>query len=199
MTEVSERTNGINSSGPIEIRLASGFDDLSKVMAIRAAVFLGEEDCPYEDEFDGNDMAATHLIAFCNGEPVGTLRIRWLADFVRFERMAIRRKYRSLKVLNALVVAALRYARRKGYRVATGLVREEVVRFWRRHGGWVCGDEVQAQDSKMLPMRMELGDAGHNANPPVSIGHIGSDELERLLAMPEAHWVSLGNLEPGHA
>ena len=36
-------------------------EDYQKMAAIRAAVFMSEQDCPYEEEFDGNDLCATHL------------------------------------------------------------------------------------------------------------------------------------------
>ncbi|HCX10824.1 MAG TPA: GNAT family N-acetyltransferase, partial [Hyphomonas sp.] len=57
--------------------------------AIRSAVFLSEQDCPYEEEFDGNDFCATHLLLKAKGRPVGTLRIRWFAEFAKLERIAL--------------------------------------------------------------------------------------------------------------
>jgi hypothetical protein len=36
-------------------------NDLMLVTAIRAAVYLAEQDCPIEEEFDGNDLVAARL------------------------------------------------------------------------------------------------------------------------------------------
>ena len=50
--------------------------DFMKVVAIRSSVFLAEQDCPYDEEFDNNDLSALHLIAYLRGEPVATLRFK---------------------------------------------------------------------------------------------------------------------------
>jgi hypothetical protein len=46
----------------ISIRIARDPNDLMLVTAIRAAVYLAEQDCPLEEEFDGNDLVAAHFI-----------------------------------------------------------------------------------------------------------------------------------------
>lgn len=48
-------------SRAITIRLARDPNDLMLVTAIRAAVYLAEQDCPFDEEFDGNDMVAAHF------------------------------------------------------------------------------------------------------------------------------------------
>ena len=37
----------------LEIRVARTLDDFALVSAVRTLVFVGEQDCPYEEEFDG--------------------------------------------------------------------------------------------------------------------------------------------------
>jgi hypothetical protein len=73
-----------------------GFDDMMRVAAIRSAVYIGEQACPYNEEFDGNDLAATHLLALIDNEPVGCMRIRFFGDFAKLERLAVRKEYRTL-------------------------------------------------------------------------------------------------------
>jgi len=51
-------------SRAISIRIARDPNDLMLVTAIRAAVYLAEQDCPIEEEFDGNDLVAAHFIGF---------------------------------------------------------------------------------------------------------------------------------------
>ena len=79
----------------IGITVARTFDDLMRVAAIRNSVYIGEQECPYDEEYDGNDLSATHLLAYIGDEPVGCLRLRFFADFAKFERVAIRKEYRK--------------------------------------------------------------------------------------------------------
>ena len=67
-----------------------------RVAAIRNSVYIGEQECPYEEEYDGNDLSATHLLAYIGDEPVGCLRLRFFADFAKFERIAIRKEFRKI-------------------------------------------------------------------------------------------------------
>ena len=65
------------SNRRIDVRIASRFEDLAKVIAIRAVVYMGEQKCPYAEEFDGNDFAGTQFVAHVDDEPAATMRIRY--------------------------------------------------------------------------------------------------------------------------
>jgi len=65
-------------SKQLGITVVHGLDDLLKVLSIRAATYVGEQECPHAEEFDGNDLTATHLLGFVGSEPAGCLRIRYL-------------------------------------------------------------------------------------------------------------------------
>ena len=80
------------------IKVVSTLNELMQVTAIRSAVFVGEQVCPYDEEFDGNDLSATHLIGYRGKEPVACLRIRWFADFAKLERLAVRHEFRSSRM-----------------------------------------------------------------------------------------------------
>ena len=51
----------------ITVTVARSFDDLMRVVSMRTSVYIAEQSCPYEEEFDGNDMAATHMLGFVGG------------------------------------------------------------------------------------------------------------------------------------
>ncbi|MGH6836535.1 MAG: GNAT family N-acetyltransferase [Methylocella sp.] len=119
------------------------------VYAIRAGVFMAEQDCPYAEEFDGNDHCATHFIAFIDGEPVGCLRARFFAEFCKLERLAVRKKYRGSGAAFDLVLAAVEHVRRKGYVRIYGHSQEGVDAFWAKFG------------SKPLPGREKFAFSGH--------------------------------------
>ena len=63
----------------IEFRVVQSLDDWMRVAAIRAIVFMGEQNCPYDEEFDGNDFTGTQVLALVDGEPAATMRIRYFA------------------------------------------------------------------------------------------------------------------------
>ena len=120
--------------GRIGITVARTFEDLSRIVAMRSAVYIGEQECPYEEEFDGNDLAATHLLAYMGDEPAGCLRIRFFADFAKIERLAIRKEFRKSRAAFQLVRAGLMLCQKKGYRRAYGHSQARLVNFWGRFG-----------------------------------------------------------------
>ena len=122
------------AAGEIGVTLARTFEDLVRVAAIRSAVYIGEQECPDDEEFDGNDLAATHLLGYVGQEPVGCLRIRYFADFAKIERLAIRAEYRKTRTAFQLVRAAFRLCQRKGYTKIYGHSQKRLVNFWSRFG-----------------------------------------------------------------
>ena len=76
-----------HKSNELRVEMVRDLNDFMKVVAIRSAVFLAEQDCPYNEEFDHNDLSSCHLIAYLRGEPVAALRIRWFANFAKIERV----------------------------------------------------------------------------------------------------------------
>jgi predicted GNAT family N-acyltransferase len=118
----------------IGITIARTFDDLMRVAAIRNAVFIGEQECPYDEEYDGNDLSATHLLAYMGDEPIGCVRARFFADFVKFERVVIRKEFRKSRAIFMLVQAGLSFGRKKGYRRAYAHSQARFLTFWSRFG-----------------------------------------------------------------
>jgi predicted GNAT family N-acyltransferase len=120
--------------GEIGVTLARNFEDLLRVAAIRSAVYIGEQECPYEEEFDGNDLASTHLLGYVGQEPAGCLRIRYFADFAKIERLAIRSEFRKTRTAFQLVRAGFALCQKKGYTKIYGHSQKRLVNFWSRFG-----------------------------------------------------------------
>ncbi|MBV8977695.1 MAG: GNAT family N-acetyltransferase [Alphaproteobacteria bacterium] len=108
-------------------------EEFEKALAIRH-VFLSEQSCPYHEEFDGNDRTGTHFLGFVDGEPAATLRVRYFADFVKLERLAVLPRFRRTLIAKEVVTAAVNFCRRKGYRRCVGHAQEHLVRFWQKFG-----------------------------------------------------------------
>ena len=99
----------------VTIKLASTSDELMQCYMMRAAVYMGEQHCPYWEEYDGNDYSASHLIVYIDGEPGASLRVRWFATFAKLERAVVLRRYRSMGLFLPLLGWAMDLARKKGY------------------------------------------------------------------------------------
>ncbi len=119
----------------IHIKIARTLNDLMQVFAVRSLVYVGGQDCPYDEEFDGNDFTgASHIIAYLNKEPAGVLRLRWFAGFVKFERAAVVEKYRGTGVIQELMHFSFRYAQRRGYKRIITQAQWQLRDYWKRFG-----------------------------------------------------------------
>ncbi len=43
----------------LTVRVARTIEDFMRIVTVRGAVYMAEQECPYEEEFDGNDFSAT--------------------------------------------------------------------------------------------------------------------------------------------
>ena len=48
----------------ISVKVAWSIEEMMQAFAIRSAVFMADQNCPYAEEFDGNDFSATHVVAY---------------------------------------------------------------------------------------------------------------------------------------
>jgi predicted GNAT family N-acyltransferase len=118
----------------LTVTIARTLEDVMRVMAIRSAVYIAEQECPYDEEFDGNDFSATHLIGYVGNEPAACLRVRYFADFAKIERLAVRREFRKTRVAFQIVRAGIELCRTKGYRRLYGHSQKRLLNFWGRFG-----------------------------------------------------------------
>jgi len=118
----------------VSVRVVRSMEEMMQVIAIRSAVYMGEQHCPFEEEFDGNDFSATHLICYQRGEPIGCMRIRYFADFAKLERLAVRRELRGCGIAGQIVDAAIELCRKKGYRVLYAHSQKRLLSFWEQRG-----------------------------------------------------------------
>jgi predicted GNAT family N-acyltransferase len=101
-----------------------------RVVSVRSATFVAEQDCPYEEEFDGNDFSASHLLAYVGKEPVGCLRIRYFAGFAKLERLAVRHEFRNRHIGTRLMSAGVEFCRMKGYRRIYGRAQKDLLTYY---------------------------------------------------------------------
>ncbi|NBC17037.1 MAG: GNAT family N-acetyltransferase [Bacteroidetes bacterium] len=93
--------------------------DWDAARAIREQVFIVEQDCPPEDEWDAYDATSRHLLGWAGDTPVATARWRTVpydeALAAKLERFAVLPDYRGRGYGRALVAFALDDARRAGF------------------------------------------------------------------------------------
>jgi len=168
------------SKGPA-VTVARSMEDLFKVMSIRSAVYMAEQQCPYEEEFDGNDLSATHLVGYVGDEPAATLRLRFFADFAKLERVAVRHEFRNTRIAFEMVKAAIELSRVKGYRRLYGHARKRLMSFWTRFGfrTFEGGGELVFSDHDYVEMLLEMD------RHPAAIT-IGIDPY--VIIRPEGRW-----------
>ncbi len=118
----------------LAVEIVRDLSEFMKVVAIRASVFLAEQDCPYEEEFDNNDLSSLHLIAYLRGEPVATLRVRWFANFAKIERVCVMKHVRGGAVVKLMIETAVDIISRKGYTLAVGYIQKRLAPFWKQLG-----------------------------------------------------------------
>ncbi len=81
-------------------------EELEKAFAIRRKVFVEEQNCPPELEWENEDESI-HFLAELNGEPCGACRWRKTDQGYKLERFAVLKEYRGKRIGQALMAAAL--------------------------------------------------------------------------------------------
>jgi predicted GNAT family N-acyltransferase len=177
-----------SSSKAITIRIARDPNDLMTVFAIRSAVYLAEQDCPMEEEFDGNDLVAAHFLGFVGNEPVACLRVRFFGEFAKVERLAVRHQFRKSRVAFKLVQASVEYVKRKGFRKIYGQAQDRLVDFWAHFGAKPLPTqrEISFSDFSYTEMLLEI-------EPSPDAITLESDPY--VIIRPEGEWDQPGVLD----
>src|SRR5580698_4178566 len=175
-------------SRAISIRLARDPNDLMLVTAIRSAVYLAEQDCPIEEEFDGNDLVAAHFLGFVGNEPAGCLRVRFFGEFAKVERLAVRHQFRRSRVSFKLVQASVDYCKRKGFRKIYGQAQDRLVDFWAHFGAKPLGHNRKITFSDFSYTEMVL-----DIEPSPDAITLDSDPY--VIIRPEGDWDRPGVLD----
>src|SRR3979411_64260 len=199
MHGTKSQTSASAPSRSISIRIARDPNDLMLVTAIRAAVYLAEQDCPIEEEFDGNDLVAAHFIGFVGSEPAGCLRGRFFGEFAKVERLAVRHQFRRSRVSFKLVQASVDYIKRKGFRKIYGQAQDplggvwgeaqdRLVDFWAHFGAKPLGHnrKITFSDFSYTEMVLEI-------EPSANAITLDSDPY--VIIRPEGDWDRPGDLD----
>ena len=147
----------------IEILEVRSSERLGQAFAIRRAVFVREQGVSEALEIDGRDDDALHLLALYDGDPVGTLRLRWVEGgrVAKIERVAVLPRARRAKVGRRLVEAALAVAVAGGAESARLHAQTTVRAFYATLGFVASGPEFIEDGIPHVAMQLSL--RGHAA------------------------------------
>ena len=117
---------------PFRVQVVDFQSALAELRGVRDEVFVGEQGVPVEIEHDALDPACTHVLArLLDGTPVGTAR---LTPDRHIGRMAVRAPWRGRGVGDALLLALVDEARRRGWPDVALNAQVPAIGFYARHG-----------------------------------------------------------------
>ena len=150
---MSDRTSGT------QIRWARDAADVDGAIAVRERVFVDEQGVPVEEELDGRDGEAMHLLAVPRdgGPPVGTLRMLLDGELVKVGRVAVDREWRRRGIAARMLDVALGEARARGARRARLASQLDVVALYERAGFTVESGVFEEAGIPHVWMGRELG------------------------------------------
>ncbi len=107
------------STGVMEVRAVRNGREWREVKAIRTRVFIEEQNCPPELEWDEHETTSRHLIGLVDEEPMAAARWRtvWYEErlVAKLERFAVLPEYRGKGYGRDLVADVLRDAYLAGF------------------------------------------------------------------------------------
>lgn len=172
----------------IAVAVARTIEDMMKVFAVRSATYMAEQFACYEEEFDGNDFCATHLLGTVDGDAAGCARIRYFGDFAKLERMAVRREYRSSRLMFELARMCVQHCREKGFTKLYAHAREDLVPLWGRFGAKLIEGRPPFSFSDVEYREMYM-----DVEPTPDAIRFGADPL--VMIRPEGAWDRPGPLD----
>lgn len=90
----------------LQVQKATTNEELEKVFAIRKIVFVEEQNCPPELEWENEDVSV-HFLALSDHRPCGACRWRKTDAGYKLERFAVLKEYRGQGVGRALIATVL--------------------------------------------------------------------------------------------
>jgi predicted GNAT family N-acyltransferase len=134
----------------------TGFER-SQIQQIRILVFHQEQGVDLSLDFDGEDEAATHILAYWNHKPVGTSRIRLITPtLAKVERVAVLQAMRGKGVGKAMMVEAIAFLRRQCISEVKLNAQLQVEEFYKQLGFHSCGEPFEDAGIAHIEMRQIL-------------------------------------------
>lgn len=130
----------------IRVKVVENDKELQQAFDIRRKVFIEEQDCPEDEEFDGFDDECVHFIAFRSGEPIGTSRYRKTEKGIKLERFAVLEEERGKGAGKRLVQTTLAHVEQQNFEKGTLLylhAQVTAIHLYTRMGFEIVGEKFE--------------------------------------------------------
>ncbi|HMN34867.1 MAG TPA: GNAT family N-acetyltransferase [Chiayiivirga sp.] len=149
------------SPSDFHIELADYAEHLADLRAVREPVFIREQNCPPELEWDELDPQSVHVLARdASGAPIGTAR---LTPLHTIGRMAVLADWRGRGVGAALLQDLIERARALGHPAIELHAQTHAIGFYERFGFTAFGPEYDEAGIRHRSMRLDLGPTDERA------------------------------------
>lgn len=138
-------------------RVVRSADDLIKAMIVRGIVFMEEQAVSYAEEVDAEEYGAVHILGEIDGEPMAAARIRFLGEYAKMERVAIRAKYRGHGYGHRLLEFMMETAQTRGFSKFKMHAQAHLKGFYQAHGFEARGEIFQEAGIDHYLMVRETG------------------------------------------
>lgn len=135
------------STSLMEVRAVRNGKEWREVKAIRTRVFIEEQACPPELEWDEHETTSRHMIGLVDGTPMATARWRtvWHGEqlVAKLERFAVLPEYRGKGYGRTLVKEVVEDARLAGFDDCVLHAQQHLEPFYRSFGFETVGDPFE--------------------------------------------------------
>jgi predicted GNAT family N-acyltransferase len=135
----------MGSTTKILVRWSDGPEELEGAIAVREQVFCREQGVPREEELDGRDEEALHVVAFAPGGERVIATLRLLLDGARAKvgRVAVESDWRRRGIASRMLELALAGARARGAQEARLAAQLQATGVYERAGFVIESDEFE--------------------------------------------------------
>ncbi len=140
----------------IDVRPAQGQAEVDAALALRHEVFVVEQHVPLDDDVDGRDAQALHLVGVQDGRVVATCRVLNDGDTAKLGRMAVAVAVRRRGIASRLLAAAEEHARTTGARRIALAAQTEALGLYERAGYAALGERFLDAGIEHLMMDKRL-------------------------------------------
>lgn len=148
----------------MHIRPVQDGTDWAHVKAIRTRVFIEEQACPPEEEWDAFDDISRHVIGRVDGRPAATARWRTVPFdgklAAKLERFAVLPEYRGRGYGRDLVAYVIEDARRAGFSLFVMHAQAHLEAFYRSFGFEPVGEPFSEAGIPHIKMKRDDSVAG---------------------------------------
>lgn len=145
----------------IQVKLVENQEELEQAFAIREKVFIEEQSCDRDEEFDGLDDDAVQFIACYRDEPAGTSRYRKTEKGIKLERFAVYAEYRGQGLGKCLLEGMIDHIRNDNPNPELLLylhAQVEAMPLYARRGFKETGEKFMEAGIEHIEMSREWGD-----------------------------------------